>query len=241
MPRLRLIRVDREGKIESLRAQSDTVDADGYSAFPVVTSGSAWYADGVAQTWSFTTDQNNVIDVSTYVYYLQLIEEVGTDDPSISPSSADGSVIRERKNDVVYVFETTIPTYNGDPNPVAGGPTIANGDPVLVVSQPHLPFNNDVDNGLWSVDTAGGAFWPRRGDLTVPSDFTPNFIVFDKNRSCFWECVSPKYGQTIRLDQLTGAFVSSPTSLTFQRRVPRGNIYHSITCTFDQITDMRPQ
>lgn len=237
LPRLRVIRVDRTGLIESLRAPSSTVDADGYSFFPTVTSGDAWYAAGAAQAWTFTTDQNNIVDTSSYVYYVQIIEEVGTSDSTVSPSAADGSSIRERKADVVYVFETTIPTLTGDPNPVPSGPTIANGDSVLIVSL-ELPGHIPGFNGIWIVNTSGT--WSRRDDLSIPSDFTPNFIVYDKNRSCFWECTSPRYGQAIKVASTT-VVVPNPTPIQFQRRQPRGNIYHSITCTFDQIFDMRPQ
>lgn len=237
LPRLRVIRVDKSGLIESLRAPSDTVDADGYSSFPAVASGDAWYAGGAAQAWTFTTDQNNVIDVSSYVYYVQFIEEVGTTDPSISLSSADGSLVRERKSDVAYVYEGVLPPGTGNPNPVPGGPppTLVSGDSILTAEAPY-----GIYNGIWTVSFSGT--WPRRTDLAASADFTPNFIVYDKNTSCFWECVRPKFGQTIRLtDSSTFDSVPNATEVHFQRRQPRGNIYHSITCTFDQISDMRPQ
>ncbi len=129
MPRLRVIRVDRDGQIESLRAPSATVDAEGYSSFPVATSGDAWCAGGAAQSWPFTCEQNHTIDTSLFVYYLQLTEEVGTSDPNVAPTAADGTIVRERKADVVFVFENAIP-YVGDPNPV--GPPACRPSPTAI-------------------------------------------------------------------------------------------------------------
>lgn len=235
MPRVRIIRVDKDGKIESLRAQSATVDVDGYSYFPTVTSGDAWFAGGVAQSWAFTCDQNHTIDTSLFVYYLQLTEEIGTTDLAIATTACDGTVVRERKQDVVYVFENAIPIF-GDPNPVGPpiGPTIVTGDRCLVVAGSGA---TESSNGLWIADTVG--YWQRAADLSVPSDFTSGFLVFDTNGGAVWECVTPVYGQLINVKFPANSPGTTP--VRFRKRVPRGNVYHSITCTFDQITDMRPQ
>lgn len=235
MPRLRIIRVDADGNVESLRVQSSIVDANGYSSFPTVTSGDAWYSSGSAQTWTFTCDQKNTIDTSLYVYYIEIIEEVGSSDPSVASSSADGVVLRERKKSVVYTFEPTTSTasFTGNPNPVISGPTIVTGDEVLVTTGPA------AKNGVWVVDT--GAVWTRRVDVSNPSDFTPGFLILDSNTGLIWECVSPIYGQSMNISPFGSSGTSGRTPIIFQKRVPRGNIYHSLSCTFDLIVDMRPQ
>jgi hypothetical protein len=46
-------------------------------AFPTPGSGAAWYDGGVMQTWTYTCNQNNVIDTTQYVYNMQLIDENG--------------------------------------------------------------------------------------------------------------------------------------------------------------------
>jgi hypothetical protein len=255
MPRLRVIRVDASGTIESLRAPSATVDADGYSAFPLASSGDAWFAAGAAQAWSFTTDQNNIVDVSSYVYYVQLIEEVGTADGSIAPTSADGTLVRERKRDVLYTF-TDVPVdltgwLHGSP-PTPPGVTLVTGSEVLVaatgtdsivIGGELVVYPKALYNGIWVVDTSG--YWKRRGDNAVPSDFTPGFLVYEQYKSVLWECTSPIYGSKIVLLGAGNALATPPplavTPVSLQLRTPRGNIYHSIVCTFDQIADMRPQ
>src|ERR1019366_8655652 len=40
-------------------------------------SNAAWYNSGIAQTWSCTPNQNNVIDTSQYFYYVVLTDESG--------------------------------------------------------------------------------------------------------------------------------------------------------------------
>jgi hypothetical protein len=44
---------------------------------PTPGTGAAWYAAGARQSFTMTCDQNNVIDKSTYIYYLNLQDENG--------------------------------------------------------------------------------------------------------------------------------------------------------------------
>lgn len=240
MPRFRVLRADKDGKLDSLRAPSATVDVDGWSSLPRVTSGDAWYAGGAAQSFTFTCDQNHTIDTSQWVYYLEICEEVGTIDTSLETTACDGTVVRERKRDVVYVFETSIP-YSGNPMPLPPPDdlfVLATGDRVLIVAGGSAPGLPATQNGIWIVNLGGP--WTRAADCSIPSDFTSGFMVFDTRRGCFWECVSPTYGQTIKLTAATGSLANA-TEINFRRRVPRGNVWHAIVCSFDTILDMRPQ
>jgi hypothetical protein len=213
MPRVRIVRVDTSGNIESLRAPSsgvedpDTglisgvVDVDGYSEIPRPLAGILWFNDGDAQAFAFTCDQKNTIDTSLYTYHLQIQEEAGTLDPGFTPSASDGASVRVRKSDVVYTF--TAITFFTDTNasPVAqlgpyGKPislpiTINEGD-VVLYNLPQTGTFSDLlrsMNGLWIVHYAGA--WERVADVLNPSDLTPYFLVYDTNAKKFTEYTGP--------------------------------------------------
>lgn len=78
MPRFRLIAIDQFGNQLLLRAPDTTTDANGYTVIPTPASGSAWHNGGTPQTFTFTCDQNNVVDLSQYAYFFDVIEEVST-------------------------------------------------------------------------------------------------------------------------------------------------------------------
>lgn len=220
MPRLRVIRVDKDGAISPMKSVAGGADEEGYVAFPQAKTGAEWYADGETQTFEYECDQNHTIDTSLYHYVAQLIEEVGSIVP-LESAKCDPVVLRERKA-VVYAVFTTNQAISG----LSGG--LVAGDWVLLTAQTF-----PSQNGIWVVDAGN---WVRRYDLTVPADFAPSFLVPDRGTSKMWECVSPVVGQSIVIADDPGG-----TPISFQLRVPRGNVYHSMLCHFDSIADMRPQ
>ncbi len=117
-------------------------------------------------------------------------------------------------------------------------PTIANGDRCLIVAG--AAGSTATQNGIWIANTAPGGEWTRAPDCDDASDFTSGLLVFDTYQGAVWECTTPTYGQSIKLTAATGQYPGA-TEIQFRKRVPRGNIFHSIVCTFDQIADMRPQ
>lgn len=218
LPKMRIVRSDTSGNLVSLCAPSSTVDANGYFSLPKIYTGAAWYAGGLPQAWTFTCNQNNIIDTSQYTYFLQLIEETGTANPDFSTSNADGYVVRERKPNVIYTFVHTpfakatgnasfYPLPNGNPNIAQfdgnlPAITIPDGSEVLI----NIPSNDASitgfgvggtagyrsQNGIWIVHWSGA--WQRRGDLRSPSDITANWLVYDTYLNRFWECVFPTFG-----------------------------------------------
>jgi len=46
-------------------------------AFPTPATGAIWTASGSMQNWTYTTTQNNVIDTSQFLYFIQIIDENG--------------------------------------------------------------------------------------------------------------------------------------------------------------------
>ena len=236
MPKVRLTRTDRDGNLVPMQSVARGADADGWVSMPKATSGSAWYAGGAAQTFEIACDQNNSIDTATYLYWAEIQEEAGTR-VVLPDASTDGAVIRARKANVTWAATTWV-AISGNPNPVpdeagiSGVPTLVTGDSVLF-AQSALP----TQNGIWIVNTGGA--WTRRNDLSVGADFTPGFLVQDTYSWNTWELVSPIAVQPIKVGQ--SSLVTGDTPVTFQRRRPRGNVYHALMCNFDSILDMRPQ
>lgn len=240
MPRMRIVRTDRDGNLVPLSSAVGGLGInDGWVSMPKPTTGDAWYAKGAAQTFEYVCDQANIVDTSAYLYWMEFVEEVGT--AVVLPAGkSDGAVIRERKATVAWVFRTVMP-LSGDPNPVppeagiSGVPTLVDGDPVLIATSNPAIFPPS-HNGIWIVNFAG--VWLRRGDLAAAVDFGPGFLVPESRTWQVWECTTPSFGQSIVVAGPTGA---PGTPIQFERRQPRGNIYHSLACHFDSIADMRPQ
>ena len=79
LPRFRVVRVSADGVIEALRSEDTTTDSDGFQNFsPTPATAGAWNAAQAIQSFTYTCTQNNVIDLATYSYFLEIIEEGGT-------------------------------------------------------------------------------------------------------------------------------------------------------------------
>jgi hypothetical protein len=77
MPQIRVVRVDSSGNKTSLASSAQGADGSGWIAFPTPASGALWYAAGATQTWTVTCDENNVIDATTYTYWVEIEDESG--------------------------------------------------------------------------------------------------------------------------------------------------------------------
>ena len=62
-------------------------------------SDTAWFNGGLAQFWSCSPNQNNVIDTSQYLYYVILVDEVdaGLSTDFYGPMSATFSTINDMR------------------------------------------------------------------------------------------------------------------------------------------------
>jgi len=258
-PRMRVVRCDDIGTITSLKSTGGGADADGYVSFPLPTSGDDWYLNGVVQSFTFVCDQNNVVDVSKYTYYVEIIEEVGDLPTDKVNPPFDGSIVRELKDDVKYIFlptDSTIVGMVGDyitQAPYIGGPTalptgLVEGDRVLVVyghsdydmtfgkPPPYFPASPLTNfYGTWSagIYTVQSGLWTRTADAATNENFSNSFLICVPSLNQIWEYTN--------VANPIGLRSTSDQTPVFQRRNPKGNIYHAVSCSFDSIADMRPQ
>lgn len=238
MPKFRVLRIPRDVNAEDPKPLRATADGLGFDSPPLLTSASAWYADGTAQTFQYVCNQNHVIDVENYHYLVHIIEERGhvtVDDPF------DGIRLVERKADVVAVGLSSL-TLSGDLN-FDGNATGTGGSRFLVVDPDSVletgtTVADSAKNGIWL--SAAGA-WSRAADLDEQLDFTPGFIVAattgQVNASSVWQCEYPSSNTRVNL---VGSASDSATQPRFRPAEPRGNIYHSVKPTFE-LSDLRFQ
>jgi hypothetical protein len=229
-PRMRIVRADLSGNVVPLASAATGADAYGLRVIATPGSGSAWHAAGAVQTFTYVCDQNNVIDVSQYLYYAELVEEIGTILP-IAVTACDGTLVRERKSDVDWASTGNL-ALSGVAA-IDGPPGLTIGSKVLAKDQ-----TDPTQNGLYYVP-GGVTAWTRLQGLTTATDFTPGFLVRVQygttNAGTIWECAGPTSAQSITLASGTG------TPITFQRRKANGNIYIALSVAFDSIADMRWQ
>lgn len=77
MPQVRVIAVRTDGTIVPLRGPDTTTDVDGFQGIAAPAIGAAWYAGGSVQNVTYTCNQNKLIDLSRYEYFLEIIDEGG--------------------------------------------------------------------------------------------------------------------------------------------------------------------
>lgn len=81
LPKFRVLAVDVSGNVTPMTSAAAGADANGYMSPPTPSSGAAWYAGGLPQTFVLPIDtgpagSGNVIDTSQYSYFAQIVEEV---------------------------------------------------------------------------------------------------------------------------------------------------------------------
>ena len=123
------------------------------------------------QSFTYACDQNNVIDVSQYLYYAELVEEIGTLTP-IAVTACDGTLVRERKADVDCASTGNIASLSTALT--IDGFATSIGSLVLVKDQ-----TDHTQNCIYYVP--GASAWTRVSNLLVQADFTPGFLVRVKN------------------------------------------------------------
>ncbi len=233
MPRFRVVRVT-SASAESLKNTSTdslgfAADADGWASPPVVTTPTQWMQGGAAQRFVYVCNQNNVIDVENYTYFVEVTEETGSATP-IAPSTIDGIRVREKKTTVRLASATTPAGLFAGLLTVDGLPTAA-GDRVLMKNgESANPLATNY-NGIWIVNDPG--LWTRAADFDAVADITPSvFVEVEegvRNAGTTWELTSPP------------PLEIGSWPITFDRLTPRGNLYHSAVAEFDGIADMRFQ
>lgn len=239
-PKMRILRVDEFGIAVPLMSRTAGADKDGFFAIPDPASPSDWFSKGNVKVFEYACDQYNTIDTSLYHYYAHVIEEQST--AEIVPIGLmDGE--KERAiffvNKVVFtnINESTDIDIDGRPSQVA-----ASGEsPFLVMGQgdtltkPGEPNNAPIGNGVYflvgtSVSISGRVRWTALDNVPGLILLGPKINVDNVNytEQTAWELKKPSADTTVE-------------ACKFDYPTPRGNIYHSVTCDFDSIVDMRPQ
>lgn len=78
MPAFRVIRVDKSGTVQPLKSTAGSAaDANGWQSFPKPATAAAYYLAGAAQTLLYICDQNQVVDVANYSYFVEIADERG--------------------------------------------------------------------------------------------------------------------------------------------------------------------
>lgn len=153
MPMARVIRVNGAGQAVPLTSAASGGDVNGYVAASKPASVNAWSGP---QTLTITCDQNNVVDVGQYAYYVDVVEESGL-----------------AGYPWVIVVKRPVKAQNIGSNPATlitvDGYALLEGDRVLmnVATTPSL-------NGVW---VAHAGPWARADDLQNPSDYSQGMIV----------------------------------------------------------------
>lgn len=247
-PKVRILRVDEYGNSVPLCSMLGGADKDGFVYFPTPSSADDWYAGGEVKELVYPCDQNNVIDVFNFSYVAEVYEEVSSS-ARIDPNLTDGrkerfvvEVYRVLRNHFPTIDRTIDGVVTRVPAPIStadlkkanGFTPLDDGAFVLLTGQGPSPVEQ-ASNGLWIISSAG--WWTRL------FDGVPGLVVIAKELSSTsdykvwstvdnaWELASP-----VRPNDIPKFPVNVYRPVT-----PQGNIYHSITCDFDSIENMRPQ
>lgn len=242
MPAFRLVRINKDGAPEYLRgALSSNIDeiatdVNGWASVPTVTDPIQWFNDALAQTFTYTCTQNNIIDVSLYTYYAEVREE-GVSSVFRTSFLVDGNLVREEKLEVDCAT-TTLNNFGAYATSIDGVLLDAN-TRVLVKNDGHTIGSTFPDNTLNGIYLATSPDWTRVADLSSPAHFTSKFFVRVKrgntNAGTIWTCFSAPTKVAIAY-----LAVGDPIIFT-QNALPGGNKYHSVKTKFTNITQMRFQ
>ena len=164
-PRARILRVDVNGDIEPCTSVAAGADAYGYVTLPAPAGAAAWYNGGAAQTWALTTDQNNAVDISQYVYLVEIVEAQGTTTTVL--------------NAVDSIF---IPASSDPQQTLSGAGLRFNGDRILILSQSDGSADPAL-HGVWHSQTTGTGPWFRPPDFAAGSAVAAGTVVPVNDRS----------------------------------------------------------
>lgn len=224
MPQFRVFRRDVNGKVEPLQA---TVLGDGYASPENPGSAELWFKNGAAQSFEYVCDQNNVIDVSKYVYFAHVIEETGaTAFPGMMPVFTALPIALASTADAAGATGNT--TLDGA-HAIGAGPTS--------VASPVLLKDNTLTatNGVYNGDPGGtlGNAVVRSTTLDDSTEWVHGtlfpIVEGDSQSATVWQATVPT------------PFVLGTSPLLFAQPTPRGNVYCSIELHCSGIVDTRPQ
>ncbi len=161
MPSARVIRVGANGIPQPLTSSASGADSSGYVYVSRPASPDAWYDGGAAQTLVVPCDQNNVLALGTYQYYVEIVDEQWT-----QPGYPFALVAKQ---------PVTLATTGSNITQLSGlsdidGIAETEGERVLVKDQ-----SDPTQNGIYIVSSTGG--WSRAPDWQAAADFTQGMLV----------------------------------------------------------------
>lgn len=160
MPAARVYTVDTNGNTLLCTSQKAGADAFGFVYVPTPASPLVWFNGGFAQAFTIPIDQNNLCNVASKEFVLQLVDEQGL-------TGWPWSLLYTQS---VRVATTTnySPPFFGLGTPV-DGVTLNAGDRVLFVLQ-----TDPTQNGIW---VASSGYWTRSTDLNQDAKFQRGMVV----------------------------------------------------------------
>lgn len=224
MPKVRLFRTkNSDGITTNLCA---TTKGDGFVPITTPSSGVAWYADGAAQEFVITCDQNHTIDDDNYTYYAHVVEErAGVPEYPYLLDIYEAAVIDVASTADNPAFVSA--TVDG----VAGwGATAA--EIALFKDQ-----TNKYENGLY-VRSSGGA-WARVASLNSGPQFR-NGMLFEvlsyqgsgdglANTGTIWQMTLPP------------PFVLGTSNIVIGQPVAKGTVFLGMVLEYESITSTKFQ
>lgn len=181
-PSARVLRIDASGNIVTLSSSATGADANGYFYATLPGTVGLWTGN---QTISLTCDQNNVVDISQYTYYVEIVEEQGL-------TGYPWALVF--KQPVKLAANLTQPTFASywpfGLTSMSGGDVqtgaYADGDRILLINQVTQTFD-----GIW---IAHAGAWARATDFQAASDFSQGMVVpVDQGGQCgstYWQASS---------------------------------------------------
>lgn len=238
-PKFRVFRRTLTGALQPLKSRASGADGDGFASPALPTTGAAWYAGGAAQSFVYSCDQNNAIDISQYTYWAQIVEESG---------NTAWPFAMTRLADVAAIWST-------QSNSFIDGPS-TNGERTLILSSPPNSFPNAAQvptigailpaatnagalaNSLGTYNSSGPTFSP------LP-DFTGAARVLVRSFANPSTAAPGAYFELLNrapANLSTDVLRWASNSLNFPPGLTAyGNIYTSATPLFTGITDLRWQ
>lgn len=236
MPSVRIVRVDPFGAFETLTSQAAGADANGYVYVPTPASPAAWTNQFQQQTLVVPCDQNNVIDIGSYSYLVELVEEHGLSGYPWQLTYTFAALVATTGTNLALSGLVTIDSVN-----------VQSGDTVLVKDQT-LP----AQNGLYIVNSGGA--WPRWNILSQGSQFSQGMVVPIANAGAinsgtFWQVASSITSWTPNNAALTPdpgtplPFLTKPDAFLPQEGsgfFPHGILWQAVRPIYTNIADLRP-
>lgn len=163
MPSVRIVRMAQDGTCVPLSSQATGADVNGFIFASKPSSAALWYAGGQTKSLIVPCDQNNVVNVDSYAYYVELVEEQGLTGYPWQLTYKQPVVCAQSAN---AGSASGIPTTS-----LSDGLTLGVGDRILLTGS---YSTNPQFSGIWIIQSGS---WTRAPDMSLSKDFTQGMVV----------------------------------------------------------------